>query len=312
MKLFLILLFTAVALLLLGAYVCFYLTFWVRRKASPAEDDYSIPPGKIYEPYRETMVTWMKELLEMPHEEVSVTSFDGLRLYGQYFEYSPDAPVEIMFHGYRGSARRDLCGGVQRCFALGHNALIVDQRTSGKSEGNVITFGILESRDCLTWVDFVLSRFGKDVKIILTGISMGASTVMLAAGMDLPRNVVGVLADCGYTSARDIIKKVIRQLHLPANLIYPLVRLGAILYGRFDPEETSPREAMKKCRVPIIFVHGEDDHFVPCEMSRENYDACPGRKILYTVPGAGHGLAYLKDGEGYLRTLREFSAEHGI
>lgn len=312
MKVFLILLLVLFGLVLLGAYVCFYLTFSVSRKMKAVTEDFVIPPGKIYEPHRDTMVAWMKEMRQMPHEEVSITSFDGLRLYGLYYECKPGAPIEILFHGYRGSAERDLCGGVQRCFALGRNALIVDQRTSGKSEGHVITFGIHESRDCLTWVDFVVDRFGPDTKIILTGISMGASTVLLAGGMDLPKNVVCILADCGYTSARAIIKKVIRQLRLPPDLLYPLVRLGARLYGGFDPEERSPREAVKDCHVPVIFIHGEDDDFVPCDMSRENYNACSGPKILFTVPGAGHGLSYILDGEGYLRTLQEFSLEHGI
>ena len=157
------------------------------------------------------MVAWMKEARKLVTEEFSIVSFDGLRLYGKFYEYEPDAPIELMFHGYRGSAERDLCGGVQRCFALGRSCLIVDQRTSEKSEGHVISFGINERRDCRAWVDFAVEHFGPDVKIVLTGISMGAATVMMAAGEPLPANVIGVLADCGYTSAKDIIKKVIRQ-----------------------------------------------------------------------------------------------------
>lgn len=211
-----------------------------------------------------------------------------------------------MFHGYRGSAERDLPGGVQRCFQLGRSALIVDQRCSGSSEGHVITFGIREHRDCLSWLDFMLRRFGPDVKIILTGISMGASTVLMAGGCKLPENVIGILADCGYSSAPDIIKKVIRQLGLPAGLCYPFVKLGARLFGHFDLEEFSPLEAVKQCTVPVILFHGESDDFVPCEMSRINYDACATRKMLVTVPGAGHGLSYPVAPETYLDALREF------
>ena len=248
----------------------------------------------------------------MPSEEFSINSFDGLRLYAKYYEFAPGAPIEIMFHGYRGSAERDLCGGVQRCFALGRSALIVDQRGSGKSEGRIISFGINESRDCHSWVNFAIEHFGQDVKLILTGISMGAATVMVAAGKELPKNVVGVLADCGYTSPKEIIKLVIRKLKLPPNLLYPFVKLGARLYGGFDLESASPIEAMKNCSVPIIFCHGEADNFVPCDMSRANFSACAAKKELLTIPDAGHGLAYLVDGKGYLSALAAFAPSWGL
>lgn len=211
-----------------------------------------------------------------------------------------------MFHGYRGTAERDLCGGVQRCFALGRSALLVDQRACGKSEGNVITFGINEHRDCLSWLDFMIYHFGPDVRIILTGISMGAATVTMAAAKELPNNVIGILADCGYTSARDMIKKTIHEMHLPADVLYPFVKLGARIYGRFDLEEATPIEAAARCHVPAIFIHGEADTFVPCEMSRLNYEACPTRKRLLTIAGAGHGLSYPAEPELYLDALKTF------
>ncbi len=292
-------------LALVTSYICYIFTFYAVRKKQTEE--FSLPPGKIYEPYRDIMVSWMKEVRAMPFEQFSITSFDGLKLYGKYYEYKKGAPIELMFHGYRGSAERDLCGGVQRAFALERNVLIVDQRTSGKSEGHTITFGINESRDCLSWVDFMISHFGNDVKIILTGISMGAATVTIAAGKPLPENVIGILADCGYTSARDIIKKVITQKKLPANILYPFVKLGARLFGRFDIDETSPIESVKNCTVPAIFVHGESDNFVPCEMSKANYNACQSRKKLITVKGAGHGLAYLVDPDAYISELKNFN-----
>lgn len=293
------------ALVLFLSLVCFLIAFYVFRQ-NKEEDRYQIPPGDIYAPFKEQMVNWMKELDRMPFEEVSIRSRDGLMLYGKYYEYKPGAPIELMFHGYRGNARRDLCGGVQRCFALGRSALIVDQRTSGKSQGHVITFGIRECEDCLLWTDFMCRKFGPDVKIILTGISMGASTVLLAAGRTLPENVTGVLADCGYTGAKQIICKVIRQIGLPSWLLYPFVRLGAMVYGGFDPEKDAPVEALRRSQVPVIFFHGEKDDFVPCEMSRENYSACASRKMLVTVPEAGHGLSFPVDPETYLQALRDF------
>lgn len=295
-----------IAATLIISYICFRIAFYVPRKSNEPTEEYPIPEGKIYEPYRDKMVGWMKQTRALPSEEFTITSFDGLTLWGKYYEYAPGAVIEIMFHGYRGSAERDLCGGVQRCFKLGHSALIVDQRCSGKSQGNVITFGINESRDCLDWMNFAINHFGPDCRLMLTGISMGAATVMIAAGEELPKNVIGVLADCGFTSAKDIIKKVIRQLKLPSDLAYPFVKLGARLYGHFDPEQYSPIEALKQCKVPVIFFHGEADDYVPCHMSRENYAACTGRKKLVTVPGAGHGLSIIFDPDGYRAAMKEF------
>ena len=297
--------FLAVAVLLI-AYICYRMAFFALRKQKAPSDGIEIPEGEIYEPFRPKMEQWARQTRTLPHEEFSITSFDGLPLHANFYEFAPGAPIELMFHGYRGSAERDLPGGVQRCFKAGRSALLVDQRCSGKSGGNVITFGINEHRDCLAWVDFAVNHFGPDVRIILTGISMGASTVLMAAGNPLPENVIGILADCGYNSAKDIIQKVIGQMGLPPKISYPFVKLGARLYGHFDLEETSPEEAMKKCTLPVIFFHGENDDFVPCEMSRICYDACASRKRLVTIPGAGHGLSYAIAPEAYLTALREF------
>ena len=293
-------------LILTAAFLCFYMAFFVPCHGPVAPDDYTIPEGEIYEGFREQMVAWMKEVRAMPHQDHFITSFDGLKLHGRFYEYAPGAPIELMFHGYRGNGDRDLCGGVQRCFQLGRSCLLVDQRAAGESQGRVITFGIKEHRDCLAWIDHAVSHFGPDVKLILTGISMGASTVLMATGRPLPPQVKGVLADCGFTSAKAIMKKVIRQLKLPAAPVYPLLRLGARLYGGFDPDAYSALEAVRGASVPVIFFHGEDDSFVPCQMSLENFEACAGRKQLVTTPGAGHGLCYPVDPEGYLKALADF------
>ena len=212
--------------------------------------------------------------------------------------------MEIMFHGYKGNSERDLCGAVERAFRVGRNALIVDQRGSGRSEGNTISFGVNERRDCLSWINFAINKFGPEARIMITGISMGAATVMMASGEDLPENVIGALADCGYTSAREIIKKVIREMKLPEEIFYPFVKLGAKIFGGFDLEETSPIEAVRKTSLPIIFVHGDNDAFVPYDMSVRLHEACSSdKKILITVTGAGHGLAYPVDKNGYVSEL---------
>ena len=309
MDILLILLLLAVVFVLGTAFVCFRMAFY-NPKPKPADPEFiDLPQGSIYKPYHDLMTRWTRETRQLPHEKMSIKTFDGLTLYGKYYELTPGAPIELMFHGYRGTAQRDLSGAVQRCFALGRSALIVDQRACSYSEGRVITFGIREHRDCLCWVDFAVKRFGPDCKILLTGISMGATTVLMAAGKPLPPNVVGVLADCGFSSAKEIIQHVIRRMKLPPRLGYFFVRLGARLYGGFDPESYSALEAAPNIRVPVLFFHGLDDRFVPSYMSQQNYDACTAPKKLVTVPGAGHGLSYLLDTEGYFQAVREFFPE---
>ena len=296
-------------MIVLISYLCFRMAFYSPDRPTVPSDAIDIPEGKAYEEFREDMEKWARDLRAMPHEEMSITSFDGLTLRGKFYEYAPNAPIELMFHGYRGTAERDLSGGVARCFQLGRSALLVDQRGCSDSEGNVISFGINEHRDCLAWLDFAIQRFGKDVKIILTGISMGASTVLMVSDKDLPPNVLGILADCGFSSAKDIIKIVIRQMGLPADAGYPFVKLGAKLFGHFDPEAHSAVEAVKHATVPVIFFHGDGDDYVPCEMSRINYEACTSKKKLVIIPRAGHGLSYPVAPDTYLNALREFFGE---
>ena len=287
-------------------YLCYRKAFYVPARKVTDPNSYDIPEGAVYEPFRELMIGYAKQIRGMSYEQFEIRSFDGLRLTAKYYEYAPGAPVELMFHGYRGNAERDLGGGIERCFKVGRSAFVVDQRCCGNSEGKTITFGIREHRDCLSWVDFAINHFGPDVKIILTGISMGASTVLMAAGKPLPKNVIGVLADCGFSSPKAIIKTVITQMGLPANPSYPFVKWGAKLFGGFDLEEYTPLDALKTCKLPVIFYHGETDDFVPCSMSREMHDAYQGKKALITIPNAGHGLSYPVDPQRYLQTLRDF------
>ena len=298
-----------ILLVLLASYICYSLAFYSDRKKNPAPElgDVVLPDGEIYEEYREDITRWALALRDLPCRDVEITSFDGLKLRGRYFEKEKGAPIELLMHGYRGESIRDLSGGVFRCFALGRNVMLVDHRASGRSEGKVISFGITESRDCADWVQFIVDNIDPEADIFIGGVSMGASTVKLATSRNLNKNVVGVLADCGYSSAKRIIKKVIAEMKLPADVCYPFVKLGARIFGHFDLEEISPEEAMKSCTLPIIFLHGDADEFVPFEMSVESYNACASEhKKLVNIEGAGHGLAFPAAQERYIKEVGDF------
>jgi fermentation-respiration switch protein FrsA (DUF1100 family) len=120
------------------------------------------------------------------------------------------------------------------------------------------------------------------------------------------------VADCGYSSSKEIIKKVVREMKLPPAIIYPFIRLGGMLYGKFDIEETTPAEAVARSRTPIVYLHGDDDDFVPHAMSVECFNATRAPKKLVTIEGAGHGLAFPQNPEKYVESLREFETEANL
>lgn len=286
-----IILISFLLLILIISYISYRMAFYAPKRVDP--DAVPMPVGEQYDKQRPGISKSVDEMLARPYEPVIITSCDGKKLYGRYYHVTDHAPVQIFFHGYKSSAILDCCGGSKLAAKLGQNAIVVDQRSHGKSEGTAITFGIMERKDCLSWISYAITRFGPDVKIILSGLSMGAATVLMAADLDLPTNVIGIMADCPYSSPRNIIKKVCGDMHLPAGLMYPFIKLGAKLFAGFDLEESSALTAVTCAKIPILLIHGEDDRFVPCDMSREIHKSCTAPIIFETIPGAGHGLSYM-------------------
>ena len=209
-------------------------------------------------------------------------------------------------HGYKGHYIRDFCGGNKMVRDMGHNSLVIEQRAHAESGGRTITFGIKERRDCLSWINYANERFGKDTPIFLSGVSMGATTVLMAAGLELPKNVRGIMADCPFDSPKDIIKKVAGEMGFPPTLAFPIIWLGALLFGHFNLTKTDVERSLKKANVPILLVHGDDDRFVPVEMSKKIYDARSNLIELHIFEGAGHGMSYMVDENRYKELSRNF------
>lgn len=268
-------------------------------------DPYLDPGGKRYTPESGPTFGLIQSMEALEYESVSIYSHDGLLLHGRYYHVADGAPLQIQMHGYRGHALRDFCGGHKLARELGLNTLVVDQRAHGESQGHTISFGINERWDCLGWADYAAKRW-PGVPITLAGISMGAATVLMASDLPLPEEVKGILADCGYSSPRAIIKKVCWDLPKYMRVLYPFTSLSAELFGHFDPDAGSAVGAVSNTTLPILLIHGEADDFVPCDMSREIRDACAGPVRLETFPGAGHGVSYMQDTERYCRVVKEF------
>ncbi len=305
-----VLLFLLICGVLYAAWFCYRLVFYNRNITE--KDAYAIPPGEQYEKHADRILSMIHEVEQLPCEQLYITATDGVRLAARYYAFQEGAPVQIVFHGYRGNSIREYCGIDHMAKEFGLNSIVVDERAHGKSGGHIISFGIMERYDCLEWARYACERFGKDTPIILSGVSMGAATVLMASELRLPENVSAIIADCPYSSPGKIIQKVCKNMRLPAVLLYPLVVLGALVFGRFRLWESSPVKAVKKTNVPILLVHGDDDRFVPAQMSKEIFNACTGPKKLITVPGAGHGLSYMVDTPYYENCVKDFLKNCGI
>ncbi len=263
--------------------------------------------GKQYEPYEHMIKNGMEKAGKLPFQRIFIESRDGITLAGKYYHVKDDAPLVIFFHGYHGSALREGNGILLYSRKRGYNVLLVDQRAHGKSGGKTITFGIKERYDCMDWIRYANRRFGEKTPIILTGISMGASTVLMTADLGLSANVKGIMADCPYSEPKEILKTVMKQMRFPVNVTYTSLKIGAKVFGGFDIEEHSPVEAMKNCRIPVLLIHGDEDYFVPSEMSQACYTACSSeQKRLVFIEGAAHGMSYCVGGELYEKEMSDF------
>lgn len=293
-----------VCIVLLMLYFGYKLAFYY---TDPLDSPYEYTDDDQTRKCKEVLDAAIAEFCDVPCEEVSITARDGLKLSGRYYHVADGAPMEIQCHGYKGNATRDFCGGWKLAKEAGHNVLLIDERCHGKSEGHTITFGIMERYDCLEWIRYANERFG-NVPILLSGVSMGAATVLMTAGLELPENVKCVIADCPYDAPSNIIKKVLGQdMGMPVWLIYPLICLGGRLYGKFNLEADSPVEAVKRAKVPILLIHGDDDRFVPYEMSQNIRAAAPDKIEFHTIHGAGHALNYVTAPEEYRQIVHAFT-----
>ena len=273
----------------------------------PLDSPYNYPYTDQTRKVKPVLDPAIAAFLEAPYEDVSITSHDGLKLTGRYYHVSDGAPLEIQCHGYKGNPFVDFAGAWSIAKAAGRNVLLINQRCHGGSDGHTITFGVLEREDVLAWIAYANNRFGQ-IPILLNGVSMGAATVLMVSGMELPANVKGIIADCPYDAPSNIIKKVLGQdMGMPVKLVYPLIRLGGILYGRFNLNADSPVEAVKRSKLPILLIHGDDDRFVPYPMSCNIAAAAPETIAFYTISGAAHAMNYVTDPEGYTAIVTAFT-----
>lgn len=252
-----------------------------------------------------------KWLAEQTAESVAITAEDGVKLFGSFYENPAAQGVLIAFHGFRSNGVHDFGVAVQDYWRRGFSVLLVEQRGTNRSGGKWITYGQKERRDLLGWCEYITRRC-PDKKLLLAGLSMGASTVMMASD-SVPETVAGIIADCGFDSPLGEIAYTSKELyHLNAKPMFPGMMLWARLLGHFSFREITASEALAHAKAPVLFVHGEADSFVPPENVHRCYDACTAKKFLFTVPDADHGMSFLGDYAGYIAALDEFLALCGF
>lgn len=262
-------------------------------------------------------------VMAQPHRDVYLTSFDGLKLHATYFpavtaenENSMNnktggaGKIVICFHGYTGEGLSNHIAIADYFLKRGYAMLLPDARAHGESEGKYIGFGCLDRQDALDWIEWAIRECGEDIKILLHGTSMGGATVLMASGLELPANVKGIVSDCGFTSPREVFSHVLNNMyHLPA---FPAIQGADLINKRlagYGMDECNAKREVQKAKVPILFIHGSADTFVPCGMCHEIYDNCRSPKRKLIVKGAAHAESYYKDMETYEKALTEFAEE---
>ena len=296
------------ALLLLAGLVIVLAAFG-RRGGDPLSPE--VLESSCWSRYRDRVEAGAAWLAQQPGEDVTVRSFDGLTLHARLLPAPERRGVLLLFHGYHSAARVDFSCAAPFYHGLGFDLLLVDQRAHGESQGRFLTMGVREREDCRTWAEYCHLRYGDGVPLFLGGMSMGATTVLMAADLPLPPTVRGILADCGFTSPAEILRDLMhRKYHLP---VYPLLWVvgfwSRVLAG-FGLNQCSTVTSVARTGIPIQLVHGGSDRFVPCWMSRRTADAAAGECHLLVVPGAGHGASFLVDPDGYRAAAETFLERH--
>ncbi|HIV85953.1 MAG TPA: alpha/beta hydrolase [Candidatus Monoglobus merdigallinarum] len=273
--------------------------------------------GVQWEKYDKERKEIFEKLNSSESKHIYTKSYDNLKLHGQYFkgwyDNEPDIKrVAICFHGYTSQGIGNNSAAAMFFLNNGFDVLFPDARAHGESEGKYIGFGCLDRFDGLEWVR-VIQRMHKEaenagkLEIYLYGVSMGGATVCMMSGLDLPDCVKGIISDCAFTSAEYVFKTVIKNKY---NLPIPPVLFATNIICKnvagYGLNECNSAAEVKKAKVPMLFIHGSADGFIPVKMCHEIYDSCASKKDIMIVEGAVHVESYYKAREAYEEKIKEF------
>lgn len=269
--------------------------------------------GKSFSDFEEEMTKGKEWFFSQDRERITITSYDGLKLIAYFLPAKEKTDkIMILMHGYRNDGFGDFSGLVNFYHDLGYHILAPHQRSHGESEGEYICYGVKERYDVKQWAEYIADRFGELSKIFLAGISMGGASVLMASGLKLPKQVKGIIADCAFTSPFEIFSHVMKsECQLPK---FPFLYIADFICREkagFGFKECNTIKCLKENKIPVLFIHGGKDNFVPTEMSYRNYEACIAPKKLLIVNGAAHGTSHLVDRGAYRCVVSEFINKWG-
>lgn len=255
---------------------------------------------------------WRTWVGNQDFDEWTMTSFDGLKLKGYFLQAEePTDKVVVLAHGYLGDAMDMGLYGQYYYEELGYSIFMADARGHGASEGDYIGFGWPDRKDYIDWINKIVEKFGEDTEIIMHGVSMGAATVLMASGEDLPDNVKAIVADSAYTSVYDLFAyQMGRMYHLPSIPILPTTSLVTKMKAGYSLTEASALDQVKKAEVPILYIHGNADTFVPTKMAYKLYENTKSEAEIMIVDGANHGEAFVIEKERYVKKLNSFLEQY--
>lgn len=251
-----------------------------------------------------------EKLEEKQMRSVELQSFDGTPLIGHWYPAPNSKRIIIAMHGWRSGWSNDFGSIADFWHDNGCSVLFAEQRGQGVSGGEYMGFGLTERYDCALWAKWANENISNTLPIYLAGVSMGAATVLMASNLELPDNVCGMIADCGFTSPHAIWKHVAQNnLHLAYGVIGKIANDLCRKRIQIGSDDFSTTEALSQSNIPVLLIHGTDDHFVPIEMTYENYKSAAGPKRLLVVPGADHAMSHFVNQEEYEKAFIDFWKE---
>ena len=293
-------------ILFLGIY---FFNFAIKRKK---EGESAIEIDESNERIDRDMAQAMEWWERAKKQKLEMRSKDRLRLVGTYFPArSLTKDTVVLCHGYGGKreAMAEYVHFYHDFFNI--NVFVPDARAYGDSQGQYIGMGWLDRKDIVDWCKLLIKKFGKDINLVLHGVSMGGAAVSMASGeASLPKNVLCIVSDCAYASVRGLFAYLIHRLfNMPVFLVETVASVVCKCKAGYFFREADTAKQVAKSKTPILFIHGSGDRFVPTHMASELYECATCKKEIYIVEGAKHALSFKADSKEYFRRIGDFMSK---
>lgn len=307
MKIILIVVVIVFVILMIAGYYFFKFACVVDRN-NPQQDDTAHGPWKKYATEHQKNIDFIHSLNK---EDCWITSFDGLKLHAYYIPTNNPKRMIVCAHGYKGKGEEDFSKAVVHLHE-DTDILLIDERCCGLSEGTIITFGAKEKKDIIQWVEYLNKEKNTNhLPIYLYGMSLGSASVCMTSSHHFDSEVKGIIADCGYSSFKDIALQLAKSwFHIPGWPIIPFLDFYCRVLGHFSLKEADASKALSQSTLPVLFFHGNDDTFVIPSNTQKNYESCSTQKEVTYIDGATHVTSIYTDEKTYFSKLNDFFVKY--